>query len=238
MQQERESQEFADSAGLALSGMLAAPIVLKVLLQQLTAFAVLLHEEHISLPDVAEQQQQQPAVSGQSSSSSSSQPAEPARGQPSKRRFSADLREVHTFHLDVPQLLRELASKAYWDAARFSYSGCSAEEKWLLCCKHALRMVNAADALAQFRCWIHARSSQQQSNTWQRWLFSAEGTKVVLQLQLLAAAFVQRQRRQGAVLDAAGPAAELLLSCNRLLHNVILGFWQCRLPGLPRMLLQ
>jgi hypothetical protein len=84
-QEQDQEQESAseDSNSDALSCMLENPIVQMTLLQQLAAYTMLLHEEHVSLVNAAEQQQQQqqqpassqPAVSGQTSSSSSSQPA-------------------------------------------------------------------------------------------------------------------------------------------------------------------
>jgi hypothetical protein len=221
----RDPPEFADSDGAAVPCMLAEPIVRMVLLQQLTVYAMLLHEEHVSLLDAAEQQQQQqpavsgwssssssqPAVSGQSSSSSSSQPVEPGRRQPSKQRFCADLLDVPPFHLNLLQQLPGLASKGNWDAAR-AYDWGSAQEKWLLYCQRAVEIVYALNILVDFTHRIQARSSQQQPVSWRGWLFLPGVLKIVLELQLLAAAFVQRQRRQAAVLDAAGPAADLCCS--------------------------
>jgi hypothetical protein len=219
--------------------MLADPIVPTVLLQQLASLAMLLHEEHISLIGAAEQQeqqqqqqqQQQPAMSGQSNSSS--QQADP--GPPSKQRFRADLLDVRAFHLNLQQQLPDLASKAYWDAARSHWA--RAHEKWLLCSQRARQLVCAANILINYSDWIQAGSSQQQSELWQDWLISVEVTKIVLELQLLAAAFVQRQRRQGAVLHS-GHAGELLVNSNSLLQDLILGFMQRGSPCLPPILLE
>jgi hypothetical protein len=221
--QQQEPSEFADSDGGVFLNVLAGATSL--LLRQLTAFAMLLHEEHIRLLDQAEQQQQQqvPAVSGQSSSSSSSsQLAEPGRRQPSKQRFCADQLDVRSFHLEVSQQTPLFVRKAYLDAAR-TYEWGSAQEKWLLYSERACQMVYVKGVLIQLRYQILARSIQQPFD-YRHSMLPSEGTaaKVVLELQLLAAAFVQRQQRQGAVLDDAGPAAKLLVSSNRLLHDIIL----------------
>jgi hypothetical protein len=291
MQQDQETP-FTDSNSDALARMLSEPMVPVVLLQQLAALAMLLHEEHVSLLDVAEQQQQQqqqpalqsssssqPAVSSQSassssssqqanlgqsssssssqqadpgqssssssrqqadpgqSSSSSSQQAEPGRRQPSKQKFCADLLDVPPFHLDMQQHRPDLASETYWDAAR-AYDWSSAGEKWLLYSQRAGEIVYALDILMRFRYWIHARSSQQQGFSWRSWLMSTEVHKLALELQLLAAAFVQRQRRQGAVLDAVGYAGDLLVSSNRLHHDIILACMQHGLSRMPSGLLR
>jgi hypothetical protein len=125
--------------------------------------------------------------------------------------------------------------KAYWDAAR---SHCArAHEKWLLYSQRARQLVYAANILINYSDWIQARSSQQQSELWQDWLISVEVTTIVLELQLLAAAFVQRQRRQGAALHP-GHTGDLLVNSNSLLQDLILGFMQRGSPCLPPILLR
>jgi hypothetical protein len=137
--QDRESQTLADSDAAALLDVLAEPIVPLVLLQQLTVYVKLLHEEHTSLAAAEQQQQQQPpAVLGQSSSSQQ----EPMRRQPSKQRFRADLLDIPPFHLDLLQR-PDLASKAYWDEAT-THVWPGGQEKWLLYCQRARQMVYCA----------------------------------------------------------------------------------------------
>jgi hypothetical protein len=61
---------------------------------------------------------------------------------------------------------------------------------------------------------------------------------LVLELQLLAAAFVQRQRRQGAALVGVRDATNLLLISNEVLHDHMLSLGQLSSPHLPPILLQ
>jgi hypothetical protein len=248
-------RHVADGHATEAAYMLAHPVVPAVLLQLLAAWAMLLHREHNSWLAAAsqqqQQQQQQPALSGQSSgSSSSSSSTQQGRMGSGKQRFRADLLQVPAFHLGLPlgsESCLNTAAALNWDVYAnqelFHRDAFTSE---------ALNVMKALQVLLCARDVILSSSRQQLAQAWSQHLLSKQAMQLVLEVQLLAAGLVQRQRQErwqqqqqqqpqgqlGDVPQQSRCAAQLLVSRNTLLHAMIQAVMQLGYPGMAHATLQ
>jgi hypothetical protein len=169
-----------------LQSLLCEPAVLDLLLQQLTVYTALLHQEYEEFRQHLQQQQQQHA-SGHSSSNSSQAPS-PALLQQQQQH----LKQIPAFHHEVAKLLH--GGQEYLDAATAAAANqwCDADRlstgAW-----HARRL-----SLGLRACIVlsYCGSSCSPPHSTNAPVLSAAAMRLVLELQLLAASAVQRLAQQ------------------------------------------
>jgi hypothetical protein len=168
--------------------LLRDPAVSELLLQLLAARTVILHKEH-----VAHRQQQQDPAAGSSSSSSSHSQQRPVQG--AKQQLRADLLSIPAFH-QHPDMLQLLpGGQAYLDAAA-AWAGWKQQTgiTTLLLTKSLQQAYKLQESL--IHSLTHTLIAQHSGETFDATapVLSAAAVRLVLQLQLLAASFVQRAR--------------------------------------------
>jgi hypothetical protein len=215
--------------------LLRDPAVSELLLQLLAARTVILHKEHGAHRQQQRQQQQDPAAGSSSSSSSHSQ-QRPAQG--AKQQLRADLLSITAFH-QHPDMLQLLpGGQACLDAAA-AWAGWKQQTGMttLLLTKSLQQAYKLRELL--IHSLSHTLVAQHSGETFDATapVLSAAAVRLVLQLQLLAASFVQRVRaakqqqqepqQQQLLQGMELLRSQLLLQTNYLLQTHIRAVLQC-----------
>jgi hypothetical protein len=174
--------------------LMAHPAVTMLLTQLLTAVAAAMHQEH-----VMQTQQQEPqdaaASASDSSSSSSSSRFDMAVQQQQQKQLRADLLPIPAFHADIAPLLPAGRENLQTAAGAIASVNGTEQDRLHLVRLGATECVTALQhSLVQItRC--AARGNGSATLVSSAPLLSPAGVKLMLQVQLLAAGRVQRQRR-------------------------------------------
>jgi hypothetical protein len=169
-------------AGVAAEalGLQMDPAVAELQLQLLIAWAAQLHKQHTA------QQQQLPSGTAGAISSSTQQ-----RQQPAKQQHRADLLSIPAFHQDMLQLLP--GGQGYIDEAAEEAAGWGLEGE-----AYTVQLRAYAGCCCQTIGHLYRRlqSTGQQDISRYAHVLSCAAVRLLLELQLLAAGAVQRQREQ------------------------------------------
>jgi hypothetical protein len=224
--------------------LLREPAVSQLLLQLLTVSAVILHRDHATY-----RQQQRASAASCSSSSSGQQPGSQAAASGAKQQHRADLLLIPAFHQHQDMLQLLPGGQAYLDAvpewfkARWHRGNSSAEVE----AERTNGIAHQTHALTQLMT-VHLRylveaeqgrgpedsSSSRTSAVSEDPVLSAAAVRLVLELQLLAASWLQRRRSAPQQQQQQQQGAEqeqdvvevFLLQCNELLQVQIRAFLQ------------
>jgi hypothetical protein len=198
-----------------LQSFLQHPSLAQLLLQNLASCTALLHQHHVAYTRAQRRQRQQ-------------------QQQPSKQ-HRADLLPIPAYHQSQDMLQLLPGGQAYLDAAAASFntvnSGCRASQGCLEAQKHAKNCCYALSSIMMSGCFTEA--DQQQAS-----VLSAAAVRVVLELQLLAAAEHQRSQQEDAAAEGTTVAADLLHRSTQLLHILIRAVAQASGSCLPPEVLQ
>jgi hypothetical protein len=228
------AQQSATGIDAQLPGcqLLRDPAVSELLLQQLAAYTGVLHNDHVARRQEQRQQQRATAAGGSSSSSSSSNQLQQRSAQGAKQQHRADLVDIPAFHqhTDVLQLLP--GGQAYLDAAAarvWNQQHLGTTTQLWPRIFHQLQVVQVS-VIASLASTLEEQHSGQAVDAAAP-LMSAAAVRLVLQLQLLAASFVQRQRatkqQQQQEVELLQDPQALLLRTNYLLQVQIRAVLQC-----------
>jgi hypothetical protein len=190
-----DAQQLATGVDVQMPAceLLRDPAVSELLLQQLAGFTELLYKEHVAYRQQQRQQQQESAADSSSSSSRQLQ-QHSARG--AKQQHRADLLPIPAFHRRTDMLQVLPGGQAYLDAAAAfaapdqHQNGTNAQ--LLAKCLHQVHALQMS-IIASLSHTLNAQHAGLAVDATAP-LLSAAAVRLVLQLQLLAASFVQRQR--------------------------------------------